>query len=101
MKLLTEKIYTHSEIGTDPKAFQTIKEFLVDEMAKKISNKIDFSAREIDTTKSSMIATINVMNEAEWKTAKGVLLQIITMHPDVEDEVKRAISIIDPNGIAF
>jgi hypothetical protein len=98
MKLVAEKIAKNTELQEISNATDQIKVILTTLLTHNIENKIDWDVKTIDKNQTSFIASIHVMNNAEWSAAKKILKEITSKFPDSKDDVHRFLGIVDPLG---
>ena len=98
MKLLAENHVENKLVESNPEALEQIKTILTSILCGAVEKKIDWDARPMGNLKTNYTASVNVMNNAEWKTAKDILNGIIKLHPETDSEIKRVLGIIDPLG---
>ena len=96
MKLLAEKTEKIATIENNPEFIDQIKIVLTTVLFKAIENKIDWDAKNLDIKNIQYSASVNIMNNAEWKMAKEILENIIKKFPQAESDIKQVFSIIDP-----
>jgi hypothetical protein len=98
MKLVAEQIVENSYSTQTQDAIEGLRIDALRALSQAIENKIDWDVVHIDKNNTKFIASIHVMNNAEWKTAKDILKSLIEKFPDSDEDIKRVFSIIDPLG---
>jgi poly-gamma-glutamate capsule biosynthesis protein CapA/YwtB (metallophosphatase superfamily) len=97
MKLKVEKTVSHEEFTTLPNAAEQVRIVLDTLLVSSVKKKIDYNTHQLDTGISNITASVNVMNDAELNAVKELLNEAIKLAPDVEGQIRRALTLLDPN----